>query len=143
MAAVLRFLGLAQSGGTQAHLGRMIKRMDIDTSHFRPYQAPKASSLPKPASHYLVRLDPLANRQKPRILRRSLIEVGRPYECELCGNDGMWLGKEISLHVDHIDGDHQNNLPDNLRFLCPNCHAQTPNYAGRSKGKRLRSDGGT
>jgi hypothetical protein len=41
----------------------------------------------------------------------------------------------LTLEVDHIDGDYRNNLISNLRFLCPNCHRQTPNFAGRSRGK--------
>jgi len=27
------------------------------------------------------------------------------------------------LTVDHIDGNHSNNNPENLQTLCPNCHA--------------------
>jgi hypothetical protein len=27
------------------------------------------------------------------------------------------------LHIDHLDGDHGNNDPDNLMTLCPTCHA--------------------
>ena len=39
------------------------------------------------------------------------------------------------LQIDHIDGDFHNNLAENLRLLCPNCHSQTPNFAGRSRGR--------
>ena len=41
----------------------------------------------------------------------------------------------LRLEVDHIDGDYHNNLAENLRFLCPNCHTQTDNFSGRSRGK--------
>ena len=41
----------------------------------------------------------------------------------------------LTLEVDHIDGDYRHNLLGNLRFLCPNCHRQTPEFAGRSRGK--------
>lgn len=43
-------------------------------------------------------------------------------------------GLPLTLEVDHIDGDFLNNILTNLRFLCPNCHRQTPNFAGRSRG---------
>jgi hypothetical protein len=36
--------------------------------------------------------------------------------------------------VDHINGDFHDNRIDNLRFLCPNCHSQTPTFAGKHKG---------
>ena len=71
------------------------------------------------------------------------MEIGRPHECESCGNDGRWMGLPLTLDVDHLDGDFLNNLAENLRFLCPNCHRQTPNFAGRSRGKSSQGrDGG-
>ncbi len=63
------------------------------------------------------------------------MESGVPYRCIGCGIDGAWRGNPLTLDVDHIDGDFNNNQIDNLRFLCPNCHRQTPNFAGRSRGR--------
>ncbi|MGJ9421785.1 HNH endonuclease signature motif containing protein [Aeromicrobium sp. CF3.5] len=53
----------------------------------------------------------------------------------MCGNDGTWMGAPLTLEIDHIDGDFQNNQIMNLRFLCPNCHRLTPNFAGRGRGR--------
>ena len=39
--------------------------------------------------------------------------------CEDCGFIPIWIGQ---LDVDHIDSDHNNNDPSNLRTLCANCH---------------------
>jgi hypothetical protein len=41
------------------------------------------------------------------------------------------------LVIDHINGDFHDNRAENLRFMCPNCHAQTWNFAGRGKKKGL------
>jgi hypothetical protein len=39
--------------------------------------------------------------------------------CELCG----FIPKHpCQLDVDHIDGNHTNNLESNLQTLCANCH---------------------
>lgn len=59
-------------------------------------------------------------------MRKYLIEHST-YECSICGIS-EWNGKEITLQVDHIDGDNQNNTFENLRFVCPNCHTQTETW---------------
>ena len=43
----------------------------------------------------------------------------RKDHCELCE---FIPTNMCQLDVDHIDGDHKNNDPDNLQTLCANCH---------------------
>ena len=45
-----------------------------------------------------------------------------------------WLGNPIPLELDHINGDAGNNKFENLRLLCPNCHATTPTHKAKNKG---------
>ena len=66
-----------------------------------------------------------------RQLRRKLVREGVPYRCAICGNS-EWLGRPLSLELDHVDGDSANNSVDNLRLLCLNCHSQTPTWRGRN-----------
>lgn len=61
------------------------------------------------------------------------------YQCTECGIS-EWQSKPISLHVDHIDGNSDNNFPSNLRLLCPNCHSQTETFCGRNKKNSKRSE---
>lgn len=43
-----------------------------------------------------------------------------------------------SLTVDHWDGDHSNNDPDNLVTLCANCHMMKTRAKGENRPLRLR-----
>lgn len=55
-----------------------------------------------------------------------------PYICACCNNIGEWNGQQLSLQLDHIDGDSNNNELTNLRWLCPNCHTQTSTYGSKN-----------
>ena len=137
MAGVLRHLGLSQAGGAHAHLRRRIDRLGIDTTHFlgRAHYRGTTNPRRRTAAEVLVVRAADAKREAPPRLRRALIETGRPYRCAGCGRDGSWNGRPLTLHVDHIDGRSWDCRPENLRFLCPNCHSQTATYAGRNRAR--------
>ncbi len=46
----------------------------------------------------------------------------------------------VPIHVDHIDGNSDNNSENNLQIVCPNCHSLTPTFGvlNKGKGRRLR-----
>lgn len=70
-------------------------------------------------------------------LKKRLIKAGLKKDiCELCGTTNQWNGQPLTLHLDHINGNHIDNRLENLRVLCPNCHSQTSTYAGRNTRKR-------
>jgi hypothetical protein len=132
---VLRLLGVRISGGSHAHISRQLKKFDIDTSHFTggAHNRGGTTSNRMSATQFLVRRPVGSSRTPGFRLRRSMLELGVPECCERCNVGGEWLGQHLTLHVDHVNGDFLDNRRDNLRFLCPNCHSQTPTYAGRKR----------
>lgn len=66
-------------------------------------------------------------------VKRALTEV-RGDKCEQCGFDQKRPDGVSIIQMDHIDGNCTNNLKENLRLLCPNCHAMTDTYGSRNKG---------
>lgn len=71
--------------------------------------------------------------------RRERLLFEANYACTQCGFDKRRVDGGIILEIDHIDGNHMNNAYDNLRILCPNCHALTPNFrnwGGKHKSSR-------
>lgn len=123
---VLRILGKSVTGSSHKCLKDAIIRFEINVDHFKTLKI-------KRSNKKLKWQDILNNNQTPTNrthsykLRRALIESGIEYKCNKCGIK-EWCGDEITLEVDHIDGDWKNNNRDNLRFLCPNCHSLTSNF---------------
>lgn len=65
---------------------------------------------------------------KKRLLKLGLLKN----ECSIC-KIKTWQNKSLVLQLDHINGKNNDNRIKNLRLLCPNCHSQTDNYAGKKK----------
>lgn len=65
-------------------------------------------------------------------LRRAVI-YRYGYSCQECGIY-EWNNSPITLEIEHINGNSEDNSPDNLTLLCPNCHSQTPTYRAKNKG---------
>jgi transposase len=65
-------------------------------------------------------------------LKQRLLQAGlKDGSCERCGIS-EWLGQPLSVTLHHVNGDRFDNRVQNLKLLCPNCHSQTDNYAGRN-----------
>lgn len=50
---------------------------------------------------------------------RKVYRAAKGMTCEECGFEAV---HPCQLDVDHLDGDHSNDAPENLVTLCANCH---------------------
>ena len=131
-------LGLRISGGAHAHLKRRLELFGIDTRHFlgqRANSGPTHRGGPRRCRPEDVLTLRPASAPPIRVsrVRRALVESGRRHECAICGQGPTWANRDLVLQVDHINGRHYDYRPENLRFVCPNCHSQTLTFAGRNR----------
>lgn len=122
-------LGLDPLSGSQSHIKKMAVRAGIDFSHFpgkRVSGFAKKPRIPQSLEFRMIENSTIKSSE----LRRRLIKSGlKKHQCEGCGKI-EWLGNPIPLELDHINGVHTDCRFENLKILCPNCHAVKTLYTG-------------
>jgi len=139
---ILNYFGLKNHGSNYSTLNNRIVDENINIDHIieareklrlQPLQNKHTKK--KTLSEILVK-NSNYNRYdlKRRLIKEKLIKE----ECNSCGMGPVWNGKQLSLQLEHKNGINNDNRLENLCFLCPNCHSQTDNYAGKSN-KNLKN----
>lgn len=131
-------VGLAPYGGNYVTARKLIQEFQIDTSHMTGQGWNKGDIMGLrlfnliPLAEILVENSSYTDTPK---LRRRLIEAAlKEAACECCGLS-EWNGQQISLELNHMNGDRFDHRIKNLQILCPNCHAQTDTYRGKNWAK--------
>ncbi len=135
MRMVIKQLGLVPAGGNYEHVGRIIKEMSIDISHFTGSRwnvgvRRKQTSYGTPINDLLIAKSDFQSYKLKKRLFSSGLKVAA---CELCGWAKMAEDGRIPVELDHINGDHRDNRFENLRILCPNCHSLQATHRGKNK----------
>lgn len=141
-ADVLRKLGMNEHGANPRTLKKVIAEYNLDETKLNENRHNLFSRCSEYANKANVKYslnDILAGKhpgyQSGRLLERLIEEGYKERKCERCGIVD-WMGQKITFHLHHRDGDHDNNKLENLESLCPNCHSQTNNFAGRNVPKK-------
>jgi hypothetical protein len=130
-AAIMRSLRIKPSEGNWRSLKVRMAELNIDTSNWKGSHHGTGGTKPKPL--VLAANTPLTS---PDRFKKQLIAKGiLNNQCAVCRLSPFWNQQPLSLQLDHIDGDRDNQTISNLRLLCPNCHSQTPNFAGKALRK--------
>lgn len=134
---VLRNLGLRQTGGNHYFISNKIKLFELNTSHFLGQSWNRGKKpINKFTKEEFVKYVLINNGSgwKSHDIKLKLFEFNiKERKCEKCGQNEMWCNEKLSLHLDHINGNRDDNRLKNLRILCPNCHSQTPTFSAKKK----------
>lgn len=136
ISAVLRSIGVTTTSGTHhALVKRIAAERGLTTAHWLGNGWAKGTlrlNLRKPIAESMKNW----SRFNGAAARERLIRDGiKERRCERCKRR-RWNGEPIPLTLHHVDGNRSNRTLENTQMLCPNCHAQTDNFAGKNKKPR-------
>ena len=121
-------VGYSDSGSqVKKQIEERINQLQLDTSHFLTH----SGGGNKISDDEVFKLNSSVGQSTLR--RRYLSKNYTEYKCAICGQEPFWNGKELVLTLDHIDGNHHNNVISNLRWVCPNCDRQLDTYGGKKR----------
>jgi Zn finger protein HypA/HybF involved in hydrogenase expression len=141
-ASISNFLdnqGLVASSGNYDTFKKWMKKHEINKDDYLTEPLVKEMKPKKEVRKLTIEQIFTENSEASRdLVRRNVISNKLvEYKCSGCGNCGSWNGIELSLQLEHKNGNSTDNRVENLEFLCPNCHSQTHTYGSKNKHNRI------
>ena len=117
--------GYSNNGSGSADIvKKRIAEQQLDTSHFT-----RKTPVKRTNEEIFIENSPVAQ----ATLRKYYKEGNyTEYKCSICGQEPFWNGKELSLTLDHINGNNHDDRLENLRWVCPNCDRQLDTYGSKN-----------
>lgn len=115
------------SGRTGDIVKNRLDKYEIDYSHF------SLINLNKEKRTFENSFCKDSNASSKYIRQHYLKEHTKEYICSICGQKPFWNGKKLILTLDHINGKHNDNRLENLRWVCPNCDRQLDTFGSKNK----------
>jgi hypothetical protein len=138
MTEVLAALGIRLASGSLTNYTRRARLLAADMSHFKAKEAVRRGRRPDEVFLAMLVLRPEQSpRAKTKDLRKAMLLTGRPHACAKC-SILTWGGEELTLEIDHINGNPWDDRIENLRFLCPNCHSLETRRLRKTRAKEGR-----
>lgn len=126
-------LGYSANGGTSGQtIQKYCDYYNISLNHFT--NSPKNTIKRNPENIFI------ENSTAGQTTLRRWYEKGKytEYKCSICGQEPFWNGKELTLTLDHINGNNTDDRLENLRWVCPNCDRQLDTFCSKNMNYDLR-----
>ena len=134
---ICRNLGLEIRGRNFDTIKLWIAKLNLDVSHFKSADQLRKERCKKVPPKLECEIFTDKAFVKRSIVKNAYKKISE-YRCSECGLADTWNNKKLVLQLDHINGISSDHRKENLRWLCPNCHTQTPTYAGKSAWLNLQ-----
>lgn len=126
MRELQRKLGYSENGAVSSTIRKYCASKGISLDHFTEVSKNQIKRTPENTF--------IENSSATQATLRRLYKKGEytPYVCSICDQEPFWNGKELTLTLDHINGNNKDDRLENLRWVCPNCDRQLDTFGSKN-----------